>query len=113
MKDKDNAEKISEEQYKEEGQMCYAFELPLSEDSNLRPAGRENKVVVDPTRFGGLARYVNHSCHPNLDFIMVRAGKDLPVQNICVSLTIFYLHCFCRRVLCEDASACDSFPLHL
>ena len=102
-----------EEQYKEEGQMCYAFELPLSEDSNLRPAGRENKVVVDPTRFGGLARYVNHSCHPNLDFIMVRAGKDLPVQGICVSLTIFYLHCFCRRVLCEDASACDSFPLHL
>jgi ankyrin repeat protein len=68
-----------EEQYTQEGLMCYAFELPLSEDSNLRPPGRENKVVVDPTRFGGLARYVNHSCHPNLHFVMVRAGKDLPV----------------------------------
>jgi hypothetical protein len=92
-----------EEQYKEEGQMCYAFELPLSEDSNLRPAGRENKVVVDPTRFGGLARYVNHSCHPNLDFIMVRAGKDLPVQNIRVSLTIFFLRCLFRCILREGA----------
>ena len=68
-----------EEQYKEEGLMCYAFELPLSEDSNLRPPGRENKVVVDPTRFGGLARFFNHSCNPNLHFVMVRAGKDLPV----------------------------------
>jgi SET domain-containing protein len=83
--------------------MCYAFELPLSEDSNLRPAGRENKVVVDPTRFGGLARYVNHSCLPNLDFIMVRAGKDLPVQNIRVSLAIFFLRCFCRCILREGA----------
>jgi hypothetical protein len=71
--------KRDEEQYTEEGLMCYAFELPLSEDSNLRPAGRENKVVVDPTRFGGLARFVNHSCNPNLHFVMVRAGKDLPV----------------------------------
>ncbi len=68
-----------EEQYKQEGLMCYSFELPLSEDSNLRPPGRENKIVVDPTRFGGLARFVNHSCHPNLDFVMVRAGKDIPV----------------------------------
>lgn len=70
---------LDEEQYKQEGLMCYSFELPLSEDSNLRPPGRENKIVVDPTRFGGLARFVNHSCHPNLDFVMVRAGKGIPV----------------------------------
>ena len=101
-----------EEQYKEEGQMCYAFELPLSEDSNLRPLGRHNKVVVDPTRFGGLARYVNHSCHPNLDFIMVRAGKELPV-SIVVSLSLFFSWLFCRCIFHLHASECHSFPASL
>jgi hypothetical protein len=90
-----------EEQYQAEGLMCYSFELPLSEDSNLRPMGRENKVVVDPTRFGGLARYVNHSCIPNLDFVMVRAGKDLPVAPSFFSCSTYRCRFWLMRRMCR------------
>ena len=37
-------------------------------------AGRVLRTNVDATHFGSVARFVNHSCAPNLNVTMVRAG---------------------------------------
>lgn len=42
---------------------------------------------IDATKFGSIARFVNHSCQPNLNVKMLR-------QKVCVYLHIYYLIIF-------------------
>lgn len=43
----------------------------------LREGGRVS-LVVDPSRVGGVGRFLNHSCDPNLEMVPVRAQCVVP-----------------------------------
>lgn len=40
--------------------------------------GSSSRVYIDARSFGGLCRFVNHSCGPNLVALPVRADSSLP-----------------------------------
>ena len=42
------------------------------------PSGKVLRTNIDPTEVGNVARYINHSCDPNLRAFLVRAGSLVP-----------------------------------
>ncbi|XP_049887525.1 probable histone-lysine N-methyltransferase set-23 [Pectinophora gossypiella] len=61
---------------KNEGKMNYIY--CLKEHSN----GKLTQTFVDPSSFGNIGRYMNHSCEPNCFIIPVRV--DTPVPKLAI-----------------------------
>lgn len=36
------------------------------------------ETIVDPSRFGNIGRYINHSCNPNCELIPIRVDSLIP-----------------------------------
>ncbi|KAJ0181310.1 hypothetical protein K1T71_003395 [Dendrolimus kikuchii] len=56
----------------------------LNEYSN----GNALQTFVDPSHFGNIGRYINHSCNPNCQVIPVRWNSPIPKLAIFVSLDV-------------------------
>ncbi|XP_073946223.1 histone-lysine N-methyltransferase SETMAR-like [Choristoneura fumiferana] len=56
----------------EQGRMNYIFCLNEFSNSTL------TQTIVDPSNFGNIGRYINHSCEPNCFIVPVRVESPLP-----------------------------------
>lgn len=65
-----------------EGKMNYIY--CLNEHSN----GKIEQTFVDPSMFGNIGRYINHSCEPNGQIIPVRVDMPIPKLAIFSSIDI-------------------------
>lgn len=87
------------------------------------------KTFIDPTRYGNLGRYINHSCEPNSKPIAIRTTEMIPFlaifanQNIAINSEITYdygcdntdylgsavsrKNCFCMTKTCKQYLPCD------
>ncbi|XP_023955080.2 histone-lysine N-methyltransferase SETMAR [Bicyclus anynana] len=54
------------------GRMNYIFCL------NEHVAGKTTQMYIDPSSFGNIGRYINHSCEPNCEIVPVRFYYPLP-----------------------------------
>ncbi|CAH2229631.1 jg27447 [Pararge aegeria aegeria] len=54
------------------GRMNYIFCL------NEHVIGRIVQTYIDPSSFGNIGRYINHSCYPNCEIVPVRVNTPLP-----------------------------------
>lgn len=79
------------------GNMNYIF--CLNEHSN----GNVKQTVVDPSKFGNIGRYINHSCEPNTQIVPVRVDSPIP------KLAIFA----CRDIICSSEITFDYGPYSL
>lgn len=60
---------LREVQYEDEGVgSCYLFRL-----------GKD--AIIDATRIGGMARFINHCCEPNAYARIISAGNDLSIDD--------------------------------
>lgn len=65
-----------------QGRMNYIFCLNEFSNSTL------TRMIVDPTNFGNIGRYINHSCEPNCFIVPVRVECPLPKLAIFSQLDI-------------------------
>ncbi|VDK71700.1 unnamed protein product, partial [Anisakis simplex] len=108
---------------------CSSSSAASAVEEEKRKRWRANATFIDPTRRGNLARFINHSCDPNLRLIPVRIGTPLvhiglfacrtiePLEELTydygkgesnVNLIQLPCHCDsknCRRFLPASASA--------
>lgn len=47
---------------------------------------KQQLTIIDPTHFGNIGRYINHSCKPNCDIIAVKTRNTIP--QLCVFATV-------------------------
>lgn len=47
------------------------------------------QTFIDPSKFGNIGRYINHSCEPNCEIIPVRVNNPIPKLAIFSSTDIF------------------------
>ncbi|XP_057662374.1 probable histone-lysine N-methyltransferase set-23 [Diorhabda carinulata] len=40
------------------------------------------KTFIDPTTYGNIGRYINHSCNPNCNLIIIRENSTIPIVAI-------------------------------
>ncbi|XP_047039032.1 probable histone-lysine N-methyltransferase set-23 [Helicoverpa zea] len=59
-----------------QGKMNYIFYL--RELSGHHPI----VTIIDPSTFGNIGRYINHSCEPNCHIVPVRCGSPIPKLSI-------------------------------
>ncbi|CAI5449362.1 unnamed protein product [Caenorhabditis angaria] len=44
--------------------------------------GRIQKTFIDPRKKGNIGRFLNHSCEPNCDIVIVRIGRIIPIVGL-------------------------------
>lgn len=77
------------------------------------------KTFIDPTKYGNIGRYINHSCDPNCKLFIIRHDNTIPIlaifarRNISINEEITYNYdednshilseksCVCQSVTCK------------
>ncbi|KAJ8984713.1 hypothetical protein NQ317_004974 [Molorchus minor] len=62
--------------YKTNGEMNYIFCI------NERFGDTVSKTFIDPTFYGNIGRYINHSCDPNCKLYVIRINDTVPILAI-------------------------------
>lgn len=64
-------------QYKEEGKgVNYIFCIKETFGDKTK------KTFIDPTKYGNIGRYINHSCDPNCNLFVIRTDSTIPILGI-------------------------------
>nr|XP_023021602.1 probable histone-lysine N-methyltransferase set-23 [Leptinotarsa decemlineata] len=72
----ENEAKKRFEVYKELKKVNYIFCI------NETYGTRKQKTFIDPTVYGNIGRYINHSCNPNCKLVVIRENDMLPTLGI-------------------------------
>lgn len=46
------------------------------------------KTFIDPTKYGNIGRYINHSCEPNSKLVVIRINDTIPILGIFANIDI-------------------------
>ncbi|CAD5218977.1 unnamed protein product [Bursaphelenchus okinawaensis] len=87
--------KTRSEKYKRDGRE-HNFIFTVKEHFS----GEVRYTYIDATMFGGMARFINHSCEPNLTPVIVRCGSVTP-----------RLALFANKAISKDTELCYDYGL--
>ncbi|KAJ8945701.1 hypothetical protein NQ318_012420 [Aromia moschata] len=60
----------------EQNKMNYVFCI------NENFGERTSKTFIDPTYYGNIGRYINHSCEPNCKLLVIRVNDTMPILGV-------------------------------